>query len=72
MTKERITHTAMVPVQFQRIIESMRETDYDVSSMQAMMSCGSPLHESLKREIFELFPCGVIELYGLTEGITPH
>jgi acyl-CoA synthetase (AMP-forming)/AMP-acid ligase II len=37
--------------------------------MQAMMSCGSPLHEELKREIFAHFPCGVIELYGLTEGI---
>jgi acyl-CoA synthetase (AMP-forming)/AMP-acid ligase II len=37
--------------------------------MQAMMSCGSPLHEGLKQAIFETFPCGIIELYGLTEGI---
>jgi acyl-CoA synthetase (AMP-forming)/AMP-acid ligase II len=66
---ERITHTAMVPIQFQRVVEGMRHGHADVSSMQAMMSCGSPLHESLKREIFERFPCGIIELYGLTEGI---
>lgn len=66
---EKITHTAMVPIQFQRVIEHMKANDHDVSSMQAMMSCGSPLHEETKQDIFDLFPCGIIELYGLTEGI---
>ncbi len=66
---ERITHTAMVPVQFQRVCELMAQGSFDVGSMQAMMSCGSPLREGLKREIFRHFPCGIIELYGLTEGI---
>ncbi len=67
--RERITHTVMVPIQFQRVIEAQKASTADVSSMRAMMSCGSPLHESLKREIFRCFPCGVIELYGLTEGV---
>jgi acyl-CoA synthetase (AMP-forming)/AMP-acid ligase II len=66
---ERITHTSMVPIQYQRVIELLKAKGGDVSSMQAMMSCGSPLHESLKQDIFSLFPCGIIELYGLTEGI---
>ncbi|WP_241505924.1 class I adenylate-forming enzyme family protein [Parahaliea mediterranea] len=66
---ERITHTAMVPIQFQRVVEAMGQREHDVSSLQAMMSCGSPLHERLKRSIFQAFPCGIIELYGLTEGI---
>jgi acyl-CoA synthetase (AMP-forming)/AMP-acid ligase II len=64
-----ITHTAMVPVQFQRVVELMCRHDYDVRSMQAMMCCGSPLPASLKQELFQRFPCGVIELYGLTEGV---
>jgi acyl-CoA synthetase (AMP-forming)/AMP-acid ligase II len=67
--RERITHTAMVPVQFQRVCEVMAQGSYDVSSMHAMMSCGSPLREGLKRKIFRHFPCGIIELYGLTEGV---
>jgi acyl-CoA synthetase (AMP-forming)/AMP-acid ligase II len=67
--EEGITHTAMVPIQFQRVCEAQAERPRDVSSMHAMMSCGSPLHEGLKRRIFQVFPCGVIELYGLTEGI---
>ncbi|MFV0276454.1 MAG: class I adenylate-forming enzyme family protein, partial [Parahaliea sp.] len=66
---ERITHTAMVPIQFQRVVEAMSRRACDVGSMQAMMACGSPLHENLKRQIFAAFPCGIIELYGLTEGI---
>ncbi|MFV8818634.1 class I adenylate-forming enzyme family protein [Haliea sp. E17] len=67
--RERISHIAMVPIQYQRVIEALKSAGGDVSSMQAMMSCGSPLHEGLKQEIFEQFSCGVIELYGLTEGI---
>ena len=68
--RHRITHTAMVPIQFQRVIEALsRRPNADMSTMQAMMSCGSPLREPLKRAIFQHFDCGVIELYGLTEGI---
>jgi acyl-CoA synthetase (AMP-forming)/AMP-acid ligase II len=51
------------------VVETLKDKGGDISSMQAMMSCGSPLHESLKRDIFRYFPCGIIELYGLTEGI---
>jgi len=64
-----ITHTAMVPIQFQRVLESPCCKHANFSSMQAMMSCGSPLFSELKKKVFEHFPCGIIELYGLTEGI---
>ncbi|MDA8961731.1 acyl--CoA ligase [Congregibacter sp.] len=64
-----ITHTAMVPIQFQRVLDAQAQSPHDLSSMQAMMSCGSPLHEGPKRALFDTFPCGIIELYGLTEGI---
>jgi len=67
--REGITHTAMVPIQFQRVIAEQRERPRDLSGMHAMMSCGSPLREGLKRDIFAAFPCGIVELYGLTEGI---
>lgn len=69
--QESITHTAMVPIQFQRILEHLEHDSkvWDLSSMQAMMSCGSPLHAELKQRIFTHFDCGIIELYGLTEGV---
>jgi len=70
--RDAVTHTAMVPIQYQRVLEVMRlnkDRRYDTSAMQSMMSCGSPLQAELKAEIFQRFPCGIIELYGLTEGI---
>jgi acyl-CoA synthetase (AMP-forming)/AMP-acid ligase II len=67
--RERITHTAMVPIQYQRVMDSLRTGAHDVGSLQAIMSCGSPLHPELRKEIFRRIPCGVIELYGLTEGV---
>lgn len=71
VSKEQITHTALVPIQFQNILECMESgsVPYDVSGIQAMMCCGSPLHAELKQKVFERFKCGVIELYGLTEGV---
>lgn len=67
--REKITHTAMVPIQYQRVWEQSQTMSVDLSSMQSMMSCGSPLHADLKRQLFTCFGCGIIELYGLTEGI---
>jgi acyl-CoA synthetase (AMP-forming)/AMP-acid ligase II len=67
--RERITHTAVVPVQLQRLVERMQVGPAEVASLRAIMCCGSPLHEELKQEVFRRFPCGVIELYGLTEGV---
>jgi acyl-CoA synthetase (AMP-forming)/AMP-acid ligase II len=37
--------------------------------MQAMMCCGAPLPAQVKQTLFDKFPCGVIELYGSTEGM---
>ena len=69
VSREKITHTVMVPIQYQRVIESYRQKPTDISSMKSMMSCGSPLHQDLKRQIYETFNGAIIELYGLTEGI---
>ncbi len=67
--RHRATHTALVPVQLRRIVDHPDFSADKVKSMSAMMSCGSPLHADLKQRIFDTFPAGVIELYGLTEGV---
>ena len=63
-----VTHAMMVPIMFQRIIEAPNFRPERVRSLQAVLSGGSPLFESLKRRIMENFGCAVVELYGLTEG----
>ncbi len=63
------THLAMAPVQYQRLLAHPAYSATDKSRVQAMMCCGSPLPISIKQRLLNEFPCGVIELYGMTEGI---
>lgn len=63
-----VTHTMMVPIMFQRVLEASNFSAEKVQSLQAVLSGGSPLFEDLKRRVIEGFGCAVIELYGLTEG----
>ncbi len=66
--QHKVTHTMMVPLQFQKILESEKFSPEAVSSLQAIISGGSPLYENLKKRVIESFGCSIIELYGLTEG----
>ena len=67
--REEITHFVMVPLQFQKVLEYEHYDDYDLSSLDAYMCCGSPLAVGLKQEIVARIPGSFIELYGLTEGL---
>lgn len=69
IARERITHTAMVPVQYRRMLDDPSFGLSVRSSLQAMMCVGSPLPVAIKQRLFEAFPCGIIEVYGTTEGI---
>ncbi|WP_116367307.1 class I adenylate-forming enzyme family protein [Parahaliea mediterranea] len=66
--EHQVTHTMMVPLMFQRVLEARNFRPESVASLQAIISGGSPLYEQLKRQVAEQFRCAVIELYGLTEG----
>jgi len=67
--EHKITHTAMVPIQYQMILDHPDCAAADLSSMQSLLSAGASLHSDLKARLFERFDCGVFELYGMTEGI---
>ena len=67
--REKITHTVMVPLQFQKLLEHESFGDYDLSSLDAYMCCGSPLAIAIKQDIVQRMPGDFIELYGLTEGL---
>jgi acyl-CoA synthetase (AMP-forming)/AMP-acid ligase II len=65
----RITHGAFVPVQLQRMLDCPDAAGRDVSSLESIMCCGSPLPVAVKRRVRDRLDCNLIELYGLTEGI---
>ncbi|HPE47971.1 MAG TPA: class I adenylate-forming enzyme family protein [Hyphomonas sp.] len=63
-----VTHTFMVPIQFQRILDAPAFRPERVASLEAVISGGAPLFQDLKERVVNEFRCAVIELYGLTEG----
>lgn len=68
VARERITHTFMVPTQY---IVTLAETDFDshdLSSLEVVLSAGSPLRLDTKREILDRMSEGLYELYGFSEG----
>jgi len=66
--RRRVTNSAMVPVQFQRVMEDPTFDEHDLSSIKCLMCCGSPLPGSLKADIMQRLNPQLVELYGLTEG----
>ncbi|MCC7199486.1 MAG: AMP-binding protein [Gammaproteobacteria bacterium] len=67
--RHRCTHVAMVPLQFQKVVEDPSFARYDISSMRNLCTVGSPMHPDLKQRVARDFGCDLTELYGLTEGI---
>ncbi|MBW8808247.1 MAG: AMP-binding protein, partial [Lysobacter sp.] len=69
IARERITHTAMVPVQYQRLLDHPAFATTDRSSLQMVMSVGSSLPPATKARLIDTCRCDVVEVYGTTEGV---
>lgn len=64
----RVTHTMLVPVQYQRI---MARPDFDTHGLKSfhMKFCTSaPFSAALKADVLQRWPGGLVEFYGMTEG----
>ncbi|SDS12357.1 Acyl-CoA synthetase (AMP-forming)/AMP-acid ligase II [Halopseudomonas xinjiangensis] len=66
--EHRVTHTMLVPVQYQRIMAREDFGSYDLSSFVMKFSTSAPFHAELKADILARWPGGLIEFYGMTEG----
>ncbi|MEO1192856.1 MAG: AMP-binding protein [Pseudomonadota bacterium] len=65
---ERITHSFMVPAQYIMVLAEASLDSRDLSSLETMLSAGSPLRRDTKRQIIERLTPGLYELYGFSEG----
>ena len=65
---ERITHTVLVPVQYQRILAEPDFDRFDLTSFRFKMVTSAPIRAQAKREIVDRWPGPLLEMYGLTEG----
>ncbi|MBA3775171.1 MAG: AMP-binding protein, partial [Betaproteobacteria bacterium] len=66
--QHRVTHTMLVPVQYQRIMALANFERYDLSSFQIKLCTSAPFAAALKADVLRRWPGGLVEFYGMTEG----
>ena len=67
-TANRVTHTMLVPVQYQRLMARPDFDQHDLSAFQMKFSTSAPFHAALKGDVLARWPGGLVEFYGMTEG----
>ena len=65
---ERVTHTMLVPVQYQRLMARPDFDQYDLSSFRMKLCTSAPFLAPLKADVLARWPGGLVEYYGMTEG----
>lgn len=74
--RAQITHTFMVPSQYIMVLDRPELDASDLSSLQTVLSAGSPLRRNTKQQVMERIAPGLYELYGFSEGfasiLRPH
>ena len=66
--RRRVTHTMLVPVQYQRILACPEFDAHDLSSFEFKFCTSAPFRAELKAEVLRRWPGGLVEFYGMTEG----
>lgn len=66
--RHKVTHTILVPVQYQRLMDFPEFDRYDLSAFQFKFCTSAPFPAKLKAEVLKRWPGGLIEVYGMTEG----
>jgi long-chain acyl-CoA synthetase len=65
---ERVTHTMLVPVQYQRLMARPEFDRFDLRSFVAKFCTSAPFSAALKADIVARWPGALLEYYGMTEG----
>ncbi len=66
--EHRVTHAMLVPVQYRRLMQHPDFDAYDLSSFRVKFCTSAPFAASLKAEVLQRWPGGLVEFYGMTEG----
>ncbi|WP_213290600.1 fatty acid--CoA ligase [Bradyrhizobium sp. sGM-13] len=62
-----ITKLFMVPAAMQFVVRQPRARQVDISRLKYMLYGASPIPAALLKECIEVFKCGFVQLYGMTE-----
>ena len=69
VAQHKCTHTTLVPVQLQAILDHPASQGSALQSLQTVGSTGSLMAPALKQRVIARFPTQFYEVYGLTEGV---
>ncbi|MFC3231406.1 class I adenylate-forming enzyme family protein [Marinibaculum pumilum] len=69
VAREKVTHSFMVPTQFIVTLAHPGFDQYDLSSLEAVLSAGSPLRLDTKKAVIERMTPNLYEIYGISEGV---
>lgn len=65
---ERPTHTMIVPIQIQRVLESPTFDPAALASLRSTIVTSSPWPLAIKKKAIAQWPGDLLEMYGMTEG----
>ena len=66
--RHRVTHAALVPVQYQRLMDLADFDRFDLSSYRFKSSTSAPFPPALMADVLARWPGALINIYGMTEG----
>ena len=66
--RHRATHTMLVPVQYQRLMQWPGFDRHDLSAFRFKACTSAPFRAELKAEVLRRWPGALTEYYGMTEG----
>ncbi|CAN5622216.1 class I adenylate-forming enzyme family protein [soil metagenome] len=64
----RVTHTMLVPVQYQRLMARADFDAFDLCAFHMKFSTSAPFSKAVKADVLKRWPGGLVEFYGMTEG----
>ncbi|MEH0020153.1 MAG: salicylate synthase [Desulfobacter sp.] len=67
--KERVTITALVPAMVNLWLQVMAWEETDLTSLQLLQVGGSPLDDTLARQIMPAMGCTLQQVFGMAEGL---
>ncbi len=65
--RHRVTHGFFVPTVIQLLLEVPGVGDMDLTSLKCMLYGGAPIGEAVLKRAMDVFRCGFIHCYGMTE-----
>ncbi|MBI1330235.1 MAG: long-chain-fatty-acid--CoA ligase [Alphaproteobacteria bacterium] len=65
--RDRVSKLVLVPAAIQQLLQHPKCRETDFSSIKYLLYGASPIPLDLLREAVEVFQCGFIQLYGMTE-----